>query len=413
MIMATNTTFSTVAGSCPEAIDQITAVVAPTPAHTAYAVPMGMVRMAHASPPMEITTVTANTREGPSRVKPWERAIASAHTASKSPETIKITQFMGYLSGRLVAVSGTAPSSDSAHNPGCTPLSYTALSGTMGTMKIAFLGLGRMGTELALKLVDDHELTVWNRTADKTKPLVEKGAQAADSPEAAVEGADLVITSLFGPDTVRKVVIQPGLIPEGVTWADSTTISPEDADEFADAVSTYVHTPVVGTLTPARNGKLGVYVGGTDASRRDTVATVVAPWAAANPERLKVVDSAAKAATGKLLANLALAVTAQGYKEALYLGESQGLSAEEVSEMLGSTGLEFMRNMKQPFVQGERETSPGDFTVDAIAKDARLMLDTSEQDLPAVRAALDSLEGQQDADRGDHDFSSLLVYRNE
>ena len=34
-------------------------------------------------------------------------------------------------------------------------------------MKIAFLGLGRMGTELALKLVDDHSLTVWNRTAEK------------------------------------------------------------------------------------------------------------------------------------------------------------------------------------------------------------------------------------------------------
>ena len=93
-----------------------------------------------------------------------------------------------------------------------------------------------MGTELALKLVDDHSLTVWNRTAEKTTPLVERGARAAETPEEAVKGADLVITSLFGPDTVREVVIEPSLIPEGVTWADSTTISPEVAAEFAAAV---------------------------------------------------------------------------------------------------------------------------------------------------------------------------------
>ena len=140
-----------------------------------------------------------------------------------------------------------------------------------------------MGTELALKLVDDHELTVWNRTAEKTEPLVSRGARAASTASQAVEGAELVITCLFGPDVVREVVIEPALIPEGVTWADATTISPADAAAFADAVPGYVHTPVVGSLPPARAGKLGVYVGGADASRRSKVADVVAPWAAANP----------------------------------------------------------------------------------------------------------------------------------
>ena len=268
-----------------------------------------------------------------------------------------------------------------------------------------------MGTELALKLVDDHELTVWNRTAVKTEPLVSRGATAASTPAEAVEGAELVITCLFGPDIVREVVIEPALIPDGVTWADATTISPADAASFADAVPGYVHTPVVGSLPPARAGKLGVYVGGADASRRSKVADVVAPWAAANPERLKEVDTAAGAATGKLLANLALAVTIEGFKEALVLGESQGLSEEQVVDMLGSTGLEFIVNMKSPFLLGERSTSPGDFTADAIAKDARLMLASADKDLPAVSAALASLEAQQDAGRGDEDFSTVVVNR--
>lgn len=278
-------------------------------------------------------------------------------------------------------------------------------------MKIAFLGLGRMGTELALKLVDDHELTVWNRTASKTEPLVERGVSAAATPEEAVDGAELVVTCLFGPNIVREVVIEPGLIPDGVTWADATTISPADATAFADAVPGYVHTPVVGSLPPARAGKLGVYVGGADASRRRSVANVVAPWAAANPERLKEVDTAAGAAVGKLLANLALAVTIEGFKEALLLGESQGVTPEQVVDMLGSTGLEFIVNMKSPFLLGERSTSPGDFTADAIAKDARLMLASADKDLPAVSAALASLEAQREAGRGDEDFSTVVVNR--
>lgn len=279
-------------------------------------------------------------------------------------------------------------------------------------MKIAFLGLGRMGTELALKLVDEHELTVWNRTPDKTEPLVERGARAAGTPAAAVEGAELVITSFFGPDVVREVVTRPGLIPEGVTWADATTISPADADEFAAAVPGFVHTPVVGSLPPAREGKLGVYVGGADASRRSLVADVVSPWAAANPERLRQVETAAQASVGKLIANLALAVTIEGFKEALDLGASQGLGAEQVVGMLKSTGLEFIVNMKAPFLLGERDTAPGDFSVDAIAKDARLMLATADRELPAVAAALGSLEAQQRAGRGDEDFSSVVVYRD-
>ena len=273
-------------------------------------------------------------------------------------------------------------------------------------MTIAFLGTGRMGTELALHLVDAHDVVVWNRTPERTQRLVEAGARTAATPAEAVAGADLVITSLFGPDAVRETVIEPGLIPAGIPWADTTTVSPADAEEFAAAVPTYAGVPVVGTLGPARAGKLGVYVGAADAAVREKVVDVVRPWA--DPARLVPLDSAAKAATGKLLANLALAVSAEGLREALDLGEATGLSPEEVLPMLDSTGLAFIAGMKAPFVRGERDSADGDFTVDAIAKDARLMLDTSERDLPAVRAALGSLEDEQEAGRGDHDFSQIL-----
>lgn len=278
-------------------------------------------------------------------------------------------------------------------------------------MKIAFLGTGRMGSELARHVMKSHEVTVWNRTAQRAQPLVEEGAQLADSPAAAVDGAEVIITSLFGPDDIREVVISENLIPEGVTWIDTTTVSPEAAREFAAAVDSYVHAPVVGSLLPARNGELGVYVGTPDDQRREVALEIARPWAGEN--KLIGVDSAAKAATGKLLANLALSVTAQGVLEALALGEAEGLGEEETLKMLDITGLAFMKNMKAPFILGERETAPGDFTVDALCKDSKLMVDTAKQDLPAVQAAIKNFERQQELGHGDEDFSSIFVYRKD
>lgn len=292
-------------------------------------------------------------------------------------------------------------------------------------MRIAFLGTGRMGTELARHLLTEHELTVWNRTAARTAPLAEAGARVAPTAAEAVDRAELIITSLFGPAAVRETVLAPGLVPAGVPWVDTTTVSPADADDFAAAVPTYVAVPVVGTLGPARAGALGVYVGTPDDALREQVLGLVAPWA--DPERLRGVASARAAATGKLLANLALAVSAQGLREALALGAAAGVSDEETLDMLGSTGLAFIAGMKGSFVRGERGTEGGDFTADAIAKDARLMIDTVASasdgdtgvdgagsprpgaDLPALRGALASLDAEIAAGHGDHDFSTVLL----
>lgn len=91
-----------------------------------------------------------------------------------------------------------------------------------------------MGTELALHLLD-HDLTVWNRTPEKAQRLIDAGARFGKD----TSNADVVITSLFGPDTVRKILPDIG----DALWIDTTTVSPTDAA-----------TPVVGTLGPARAG---------------------------------------------------------------------------------------------------------------------------------------------------------------
>ncbi|MDM4764394.1 NAD(P)-binding domain-containing protein [Galbitalea sp. SE-J8] len=121
-------------------------------------------------------------------------------------------------------------------------------------MKIAFLGLGRMGQILAEHLLDaGHDLVVWNRTPGVAPHLIAKGATAATSPGEAVSGANVVITVFFGPDAVREVVLNADLpFAPNTVWMDITTVAPHHASASAEWAAShgvsFVQSPVIGSL---------------------------------------------------------------------------------------------------------------------------------------------------------------------
>jgi 3-hydroxyisobutyrate dehydrogenase len=278
-------------------------------------------------------------------------------------------------------------------------------------VKIAFIGLGRMGRELVLHLLaDGHDVTVWNRTASATQAGAQRGARVAHTAEEAVADAEVVVTTLFGPDTVREVVTDADLpIPHGALWIDVTSVSPGDAESFADWASArnirFAHSPVVGSIAPARAGALGVIIGG-DAESVEGAKPIVSLWAA--PDRIDVYDSPAKAATAKLVANLALSVAMQAFVESLRLGHSGGLSTEEVLGALEGTALAGIRAAKGDVVLDERFADT-QFSANLLHKDAGLMLRTSRAPLPAVTAVFASLEEAIRAGRGEDDFSVIAA----
>ncbi len=82
---------------------------------------------------------------------------------------------------------------------------------------VAFLGLGRMGGLMAGRvLAAGHELTVWNRTAARTQPLVADGARAAASPAEAAAAAEIVITMLADPAALAGVLGGPDGVVAGI-----------------------------------------------------------------------------------------------------------------------------------------------------------------------------------------------------
>lgn len=279
-------------------------------------------------------------------------------------------------------------------------------------MKIAYLGLGRMGRELATHVVAaGHDVRLWNRTRERAERLAgdSDNAVAAATAAEAVDGAELVITTLFGPDTVRDVVLA-GELPfaPGAVWVDITTVAPADAEEFAAWAAEhgvgYAHSPVVGSLGPARERALGVLLGGA-AGAIERARPVVSLWA--DPDRLRTFDTPAKAAASKLVANLALATTMQAVAEALLLGAGGGLGVEEVlAQLADRTPLATITQLKGEFVR-RGSFEPAQFSADALAKDAGLMLRTTAGPLPSLTAAYAALRAAQGDGHGDSDFSVI------
>ena len=139
-------------------------------------------------------------------------------------------------------------------------------------MHIGVAGLGRMGSAIAARLMEvGHQVTVWNRSADKTKPLAQAGAKVAASPAELVGLVETVVTILTDRAAIAAVYEGPsGLLAgnaKGKLFIEMSTVQPEVEVALADKVrakgATFLECPVGGTVGPARDGKLLGVAGGT------------------------------------------------------------------------------------------------------------------------------------------------------
>jgi len=140
-------------------------------------------------------------------------------------------------------------------------------------VKVGFLGLGKMGTPMALRLIAaGHELSVWNRTEARTDPLVLEGAIQAGTPAEAELGADAVITMLLDDAAYEEVLFGPnGLfdaLSPGALHISCSTISKALSErltaEYTKRGIDFVAAPVFGGPGVAEEGRLWIVAAGTD-----------------------------------------------------------------------------------------------------------------------------------------------------
>lgn len=275
-------------------------------------------------------------------------------------------------------------------------------------MRVAFLGLGRMGVPMAAHVARaGHQLTVWNRTPGRAAALLELGATEAKTVGEAVDGAEVVVLMLFGPDAVRAVLPRVIEHAAGALVLDASTIGPEAAHEFAKACSAaglrYVDAPVAGSVKPATEGMLGVLLGG---STEDVAAArpIVDLWG--DPERILHVGQVGSASALKLCVNQGLGVMAAGVGESLRLGRDLGVDRGLLLQVLSMTAYGWYLGQKQPMIEAGDYTATT-FSIDLLAKDLELAVRAADSDLEVTRACLDQASRALAAGHSGEDYAAV------
>ncbi|KAH6894664.1 hypothetical protein B0T10DRAFT_436326, partial [Thelonectria olida] len=203
-------------------------------------------------------------------------------------------------------------------------------------MRVGFLGLGMMGTPMAMNLCRKFRLTVWNRSTSKYAPLTQAGVRIGNSPADVVDQSDVTFVMLFdGPaiDSIFNDDLKRAL--RGKTLVNTSSVSVEFSKRLAQRVSEaggdFIEMPVSGSKVPAEQGRLvGMMAGNAEVAER--IRPVVEPITSA-AVYCGPIGAGLKT---KYAANLYLITMTAGLAESMSLAKAQGLDLESFGEVLNA-----------------------------------------------------------------------------
>ena len=275
---------------------------------------------------------------------------------------------------------------------------------------VGFVGLGAMGSRMARRLLDaGHELTVWNRHADKAEQLAAAGSAVATSPAEAARAAEVVVIMVSDPDALVAVTegsegVVSGL-RDGATVIQMSTVGTAATQRLAVLVpdDSLLDAPVLGSLSEAEEGSLKVYAGGPDALVERWL-----PLLSVLGTVLRVGPVGAGSAS-KLVANSTLVGVIGVLGESLALAAGLGLSRDTAFEVLGTTALAAQaKRRRAAFESGEYTPR---FPLSLAKKDADLILEAAAAaglDVRVAAAASAWLAEAEEHGRGEQDYSVVL-----
>jgi 3-hydroxyisobutyrate dehydrogenase-like beta-hydroxyacid dehydrogenase len=238
--------------------------------------------------------------------------------------------------------------------------------GSMMT-KIAYLGMGTMGSGMAANLTKaGHEVSAWNRTP-KTSPVLQDAELRVTTDLAtALEGAEVVMYCLSDDTAVDDLVFGTHNllehVPAGAVIIDLSTIDPETSNReraaFEAKGHAFLDAPVFGTKGEAEGAGLWIVVGGP----KDVFDSAL-PLFQAISETVHYMGEGGKGTSMKLVGNLLVASQLQALGEALTLAKKAGLNLADVQEVLD------VADFRTPIYYGVgRGAQAGDYTVNFALK---------------------------------------------
>jgi 3-hydroxyisobutyrate dehydrogenase len=284
----------------------------------------------------------------------------------------------------------------------------------MSLPRVAFLGLGTMGTGMARRLLAaGFPLAVYNRDAAKSAPLAAEGAIAALSPRAAAAGADVVISMLADDDAARALWLgKSGALRgarRGAIVVECSTVSVAWIGKLSAAAARrgceLLDAPVTGSKPQAAAGELCFLVGGSAAALER-----VRPVLAAMSRKVEHVGPSGSGALLKLVNNFLCGVQTASLAEALAIIERAGLDRAKALEVLtkGAPGSPLLQTFSGRMTA--RAYTPN-FVLRLMAKDLRYAKkEGASRKVPmaTATAALKVFDRAIAAGHGDDDVSSVV-----
>ncbi|MGE2735634.1 NAD(P)-dependent oxidoreductase [Mycolicibacterium vaccae] len=250
-------------------------------------------------------------------------------------------------------------------------------------MRIGFVGLGNMGAAMAANLLAaGHELTVYNRSPEKARPLAERGATTASSVAQACD-ADVVVTMLADDAATEAVTFgESGILsalPPGATHVASSTISVALSQRLTEAHiaagQTFVAAPVFGRPEAAAAGKLFVVTAGPPPA-----VSALEPVFTAVGQRTFVLSTEPRVAhLVKLSGNFLIASVIESLGEAMALVGKAGVDRQDYLEVLTSTLFDAPVYRTYGGLLASRQFEPAGFAARLGLKDVRLVLAAGEE----------------------------------
>jgi 3-hydroxyisobutyrate dehydrogenase len=291
-------------------------------------------------------------------------------------------------------------------------------------MYIGVAGLGAMGAAVAARLLETgHQVTVWNRSADKCKPLVAAGAKVAGSPAEVASACEAIVTLLTDGAAIDAVYNGPnGLLAgnaKGKLFIEMSTVAPEVETDLAAKVrakgAAFVECPVGGSTAPARQGKLLGLMGAepADAARAKPILDQLC-------RKIEHCGPVGSGASMKLAINLPLMVAWQAYGEAFAIAREVGWEPKRLLDLFvesngANNALKARAEMIVAMFEG-RDPGPTTFSIANGVKDLRTMIATGEArgaDMFATKAALAGFEDATKHGFGGGDGAQMTVYWTE
>ncbi len=280
--------------------------------------------------------------------------------------------------------------------------------------RVAFLGLGIMGSGMARRLLGaGARLTVFNRSAERARSLAAEGATVAASARVAATGADIVF-SMVADDAASHAIWEGGDgalagVRPGTVLVESSTVTVGRIGELAESAERIgcelVDAPVTGSKMQAAGGELTFLVGGSDEALRR-----IRPALDVMGKTVVHLGPTGSGALVKLINNFLAGVQATSLAEAIAIIERSPLDRGQALAVLvdGSPGSPVIKTLASRIVA--EDYSPN-FHLHLLAKDLGYAIAEGEsRDVPmsTARAALGILRGSIERGDGEKDMAAVV-----